>query len=100
LLPTKRRSVDIVFFGPRVAVFLDGCFWHGCPIHGTWPKANAVWWRKKIETNKQRDRDTDWRLADLGWTVLRIWEHEPVAEAAGRIEAIVRARTGESSDPD
>ncbi len=87
-----RRTVDIAFIGPRVAVLLDGCFWHGCPEHGTWPKANAAWWRAKIETNVARDRDTDQRLAARGWEVVRVWEHEPIDEAAERIAAIVRPR--------
>lgn len=86
-----RRSVDIVFPGPRVAVFLDGCFWHGCPRHGTWPKNNAAWWREKIETNVARDRDTDRRLASLGWNVVRVWEHETIDEAVDRIEKAVRS---------
>lgn len=63
----SRRSVDIAFLSQRVAVFLDGCFWHGCPKHGTWPKNNAEWWRTKIETNIQRDLDTDRRLKQIGW---------------------------------
>lgn len=89
LLRSTRRSVDIVFPSAKVAVFVDGCFWHGCPDHGTWPKINAVWWREKIETNMSRDRDTDARLRDLGWRVVRIWEHESVQGAADRIQAII-----------
>lgn len=91
LLTNSRRTVDVVFPGVRIAVLLDGCFWHGCPLHGTWPKNNAAWWRAKIEANIARDRDTDRRLQELGWTVLRIWEHEPVDMAADRIEGAVRA---------
>ncbi len=85
LLTNSRRTVDIVFPRARLAVFLDGCFWHGCPSHGTWPKNNAEWWREKIETNVARDRDTDRRLEALGWTVMRIWEHEPIEDAADRL---------------
>lgn len=70
-----RRRVDIAFPKAKVAVFVDGCFWHGCPQHGTWPKTNAKWWRDKIHRNQQRDRDTDQTLAASGWTVLRFWEH-------------------------
>jgi DNA mismatch endonuclease, patch repair protein len=81
-LPGTRRRADIVFPRQRVAVFVDGCFWHGCPEHGTWPKTNASWWRKKIETNRRRDRDTDHRLRTAGWTVLRFWAHTDAAEAA------------------
>lgn len=87
-----RRTVDLAFAGPRVAVLIDGCFWHGCPVHGTWPKSNAVWWREKIEANVARDRDTDDRLHRGGWRVIRVWEHEPIGEAADRIETIVRDR--------
>lgn len=90
LIEGSRRTVDITFSITRIAVFLDGCFWHGCPEHGTWPKNNAVWWRAKIETNVERDRDTDRRLRNTGWTVIRIWEHEDIVEAADRIERIVR----------
>src|SRR5215207_4342941 len=71
-----RRRADVVFGPARVAVFVDGCFWHGCPIHGTWPKKNADFWRDKIETNMRRDTDTDRRLEEAGWLVIRIWEHE------------------------
>lgn len=85
-----RRRADLVFTGGRVAIFMDGCFWHGCPEHGTWPKANAAWWREKIEANVARDRDTDRRLAAAGWAVVRIWEHEPVERAARRVIAAVR----------
>ena len=65
-----------------IAIFVDGCFWHGCPEHATWPKQNAEFWRQKIETNRARDTDTNERLRNIGWTVLRFWEHEPPTEAA------------------
>lgn len=83
LLP--RRSIDVAFPGRRVAVFVDGCFWHGCPEHGTQPKANGVWWSAKLRRNRERDADTDQVLRDAGWTVLRIWEHEPPELAAVRV---------------
>jgi DNA mismatch endonuclease (patch repair protein) len=92
-LPGLRRRPDIVFGPSKVAVFVDGCFWHGCPEHATWPKNNAEFWRKKIETNRERDRDTDQRLGDAGWEVIRVWEHEDPAPAASRIERIVRRRS-------
>ena len=92
LLDRLRRKADIVFGPTRVAVFTDGCFWHGCPIHGTWPKLNADFWRDKIETNRLRDADTDARLTEAGWHVVRVWEHEDALEAARRIEDIVRGR--------
>jgi DNA mismatch endonuclease (patch repair protein) len=88
----RRRRADIVFPTERVAVFVDGCFWHVCPEHATWPKANAEWWRRKLERNQERDRDTNARLAAARWEVLRIWEHEDVCDAADRVEATVRAR--------
>lgn len=84
------RRADIVFTRAKVAVFSDGCWWHGCPEHRTWPKANATWWEAKIHANQQRDRDTDTRLKAAGWTVVRVWEHEDALEAADRIERIVR----------
>ncbi|WP_407046157.1 very short patch repair endonuclease [Mesorhizobium abyssinicae] len=91
LIEGSRRTVDIVFARARVAVFVDGCFWHDCPIHGSSPTNNAVWWRTKIDANVARDRDTDTRLVRSGWTVVRIWEHENLSLAADRIEALVRA---------
>ncbi|MGQ0466544.1 MAG: very short patch repair endonuclease [Sporichthyaceae bacterium] len=91
-VPGIRRKADVVFTKAKVAVFVDGCFWHSCPVHGTWPKANGDWWREKLEGNSARDRDTDARLADAGWTVVRIWEHEPPDEAARRVkDALGRA---------
>ncbi|MEV8522652.1 very short patch repair endonuclease [Streptomyces sp. NPDC052000] len=71
-----RRTIDIVFGSAKIAVFLDGCFWHGCPQHATQPKANAEWWRAKLEKNIARDRETTEHLTAAGWTVLRFWEHE------------------------
>ena len=87
-----RRRADIAFTRARVAVFVDGCFWHGCPKHMTWPKANAAWWKEKIETNERRDRDTDRRLRSDGWRVLRFWEHESTARAAAAVYRAVTAR--------
>lgn len=97
ILKGVRRTVDIAFPASRTAVFIDGCFWHGCPVHGTWPKNNADWWRQKIEANVARDRDTDARLQAAGWRVLRVWEHEPIDAAADRIEAAVRAQRRQTS---
>lgn len=83
---------DILFTRIQVAVFIDGCFWHRCPEHGSSPKANADWWRRKLDTNVERDRKTDTVLADAGWTVIRIWEHEDATAAADRVESLVRNR--------
>jgi DNA mismatch endonuclease (patch repair protein) len=90
-----RRTIDIAFPRARVAVFVDGCFWHMCPSHATWPKSNAGWWRAKLEKNVKRDQETTEHLEALGWSVLRIWEHEDVSEASERIIALVR-RSGET----
>ncbi len=87
-----RRKADVLFTGARVAVYVDGCFWHGCPLHATWPKQNAAFWHDKIEANRRRDADTDRRLAEAGWVVVRVWEHEDAEEAAHRIAALVKGR--------
>ena len=91
-LPGIRRTADLVFRPTRVAVFVDGCFWHGCPQHATSPKANAEWWRNKLDRNVTRDRETSEHLASQGWTVLRFWEHQPAAHCADEVVATVRAR--------
>lgn len=92
LLAKPRRVADVAFFGPRVAVFVDGCFWHGCPIHATWPKSNAEFWRAKILANQARDQDTDARLRAEGWYVVRLWAHEDPPDAASKVADIVRSR--------
>ncbi|OQM79194.1 very short patch repair endonuclease [Rhodococcus sp. 66b] len=81
-----RRRADLVFPRRKVAVFVDGCFWHSCPQHATFPKNNAQWWTDKLAANVVRDRDTDARLAEQGWTVIRIWEHEDPLVAAERVQ--------------
>lgn len=92
VVPGTRRRVDVVFLRPRVAVFIDGCFWHRCPEHSTNPKANADFWAAKLAANVRRDRDTDLRLRDAGWLVVRVWEHDEPGAAAEQIEAVVRSR--------
>lgn len=88
-----RRTIDIAFPGPRVAVFLDGCFWHGCPEHATSPRANAQWWREKLDRNMARDTETTAHLQSLGWQVLRFWEHEPPESVAEQVtEAVLQAK--------
>lgn len=87
-----RRRADIVFPSARVAIFVDGCFWHSCPLHGTYPRSNASWWRDKLAANVARDRDTDVTLTAAGWLVIRVWEHEDVADAADIVEAALAPR--------
>lgn len=88
-----RRRADIVFPAERVAIYVDGCFWHGCPLHGTVPKQNRDWWIAKLRANTQRDADTDRRLRSAGWKVLRFWAHDNAAAAATRVEkAVLRRR--------
>ena len=94
-LPTLRREADLVFPRARVAVFVDGCFWHGCPQHATQPRSNSKFWRDKVEANRARDRDTDRRLEEAGWCVVRVWEHEDPETAAERIAALVVTRRAE-----
>lgn len=88
----RRRTIDIAFTRARLAVFVDGCFWHGCPDHGTSPRANGEWWRAKLAANLARDRDTDRLLGEAGWQVLRVWEHEASLSAAVRTQAVLSAR--------
>ena len=88
-VPGSRRRADVAFIGPKVAVFVDGCFWHGCPLHGTWPRSNAEWWRDKIESNVRRDRETDAHLKNLGWLIIRFWEHDDMTKAARQVRAAV-----------
>jgi DNA mismatch endonuclease (patch repair protein) len=84
-VPELRRTADIVFPRAKLAVFVDGCFWHGCPVHGNVPRTNEWYWPEKIERNVQRDAHTDRVLGEAGWKVIRIWEHTPVAEAADAV---------------
>ena len=77
-------------------MFVDGCFWHGCPVHVTWPKANAPFWRNKIEDNRARDADTNRRLENAGWTVLRFWEHSDVDAAADQVAQVLGRLTEEA----
>ncbi|MDO8147491.1 very short patch repair endonuclease [Isoptericola sp. b515] len=87
-----RRTIDIAFTRAKVAVFLDGCFWHGCPEHGTLPQANGAWWAEKLRANHDRDLDTTAHLEGEGWLVLRFWEHESPTAVADTIAAAVRSR--------
>ncbi|MEU1211367.1 very short patch repair endonuclease [Streptomyces sp. NPDC005791] len=89
----SRRTIDIAFTRVKVAVMIDGCFWHGCPEHATQPKSNAEWWREKLDKNMARDSDTTSHLVAEGWTVLRFWEHQSPAQVAEQVaEAVDRER--------
>lgn len=89
---------DLVFARPRVAVFVDGCFWHGCPSHCRLPASNAEYWTRKIARNVARDSSTTARLANLGWSVLRVWEHDDPAVAAAKVATAVRSAKHRASD--
>lgn len=87
--------VDVVFVTAQVAVFVDGCFWHGCPLHATFPKSNQSYWLPKLAENKERDLRQSQKLRSAGWHVIRLWEHEclpTTREAVGRIEQAVSRR--------
>nr|WP_276113845.1 very short patch repair endonuclease [Desertimonas flava] len=92
--PSIRRRADVVFRRERVAVFVDGCYWHGCPEHCRLSGANLAWWKSKIAANQARDHDTDARLEAAGWIVIRAWAHEAPEAVATRVEAAVRGRRG------
>lgn len=92
-LPALRCRADVVFRSQRVAIFVDGCFWHLCPVHGVIPRSNAEWWRDKLERNVARDRRNDEALRQEGWIVMRVWEHEDPNAAADRIEAAMGRKT-------
>jgi DNA mismatch endonuclease (patch repair protein) len=84
--PSLRTRGDIVFTRKKVVVFVDGCFWHGCPLHATAPKNNAEWWRDKLAANMARDAKNRAALEQFGWTVIPIWEHERPSDVVRRIE--------------
>lgn len=91
-LPGLRCLPDVVFAPARVAVFVDGCFWHRCPDHGTSPRANAAYWGPKLDRNVARDRLVDGALHAAGWATVRVWEHDDPQSAADRIVALVTSR--------
>jgi DNA mismatch endonuclease (patch repair protein) len=84
-----RARADIVFRSLRLAIFVDGCFWHRCPEHGTDPKRNSEWWRIKLDANVARDQRLRAALMQLGWSIVRIWEHEDPERSAGAIAALL-----------
>lgn len=83
---------DIAFTRHRLAVFIDGCFWHGCAVHYTSPRANSTFWAEKVAGNRARDIETEQALVAAGWTVIRAWEHEPTTEVVHRIETVLSSR--------
>jgi DNA mismatch endonuclease (patch repair protein) len=93
-VPTIARRADVVLRRDRVAVFLDGCFWHGCPDHFRSPATDAHYWTAKIAANRARDASTDALLEAAGWIVVRAWEHEPTPVAARRVVAALAASRG------
>lgn len=88
-----RVRPDIVFTARKVAVFVDGCFWHVCPVHGREPTRNEWYWTPKLRRNVERDRAANEALAAAGWTVARFWEHEPLESAVAAVAGLVRNRT-------
>jgi DNA mismatch endonuclease (patch repair protein) len=91
-LPGLRRTADLVFRPAAVAVFLDGCFWHGCPVHSNTVRTNPDYWTSKIERNRRRDEDTDRALTAAGWRSIRVWEHQDPRLAAEHIARVVEIR--------
>jgi DNA mismatch endonuclease (patch repair protein) len=97
-LPAIRRTADIVFTKQRIAVFIDGCYWHACPEHYVAARSNAAYWSEKLARNVVRDAETTELLRASGWTVLRYWEHEDADEVAAQVVAVVRNRAGPAED--
>lgn len=97
-IPTLNRRADLVFTRAKIAVFVDGCFWHGCPEHHTVAKTNAAFWADKVQRNRARDTNTDELLVEAGWTVLRAWEHDPPDLVVARILAALRPH--EDNEPE
>lgn len=89
-----RRRADVTFTKAKLAVFVDGCFWHRCPRHATDPATRGTWWEKKLDGNVARDRETDEHLRELGWVVMRFWEHDDM-EWAARLVAATLSREGD-----
>jgi len=97
-IAVSRCRADIVFAGQKVAVFVDGCFWHGCPDHATFPAHNRDWWAAKLAANALRDRRFDGQLTEAGWRPIRVWEHEDMTRAADRVEQAVIGDVTEHAD--
>ncbi|MFI5842877.1 very short patch repair endonuclease [Catenuloplanes sp. NPDC051500] len=92
-----RVRPDIVFTRRRLAVFVDGCFWHVCPIHGRQPTVNDWYWAPKLRRTMERDRAANTALEAVGWSVVRVWEHEAVNEAADRIAAMLATERSDAT---
>jgi len=97
LVPVVKRSADVIFTRAYIAVFVDGCYWHGCPEHYRPSKHNAEFWSDKINANRQRDAEVNRLLEEAGWRVVRVWEHEDPSIAARRIADLVHAAASEPS---
>lgn len=95
----KRRRADIVFTRKRLAVFIDGCFWHSCPEHSRPPATHADYWQPKLRRNAERDRETTAMLQAEGWTVLRIWEHTDAADAVAQIRSTLTRLAAGPAEP-
>lgn len=95
---SRRRRADVLLRGARIALFVDGCFWHSCPRHQHLPRANREWWTRKMASIVRRDRDTDRQVRAAGWMPVRVWEHEPAALVAGRVRALVLLRVRPGGD--
>lgn len=93
--PNLPGRPDVALPAARIAVFVDGCFWHSCPDHGRTPHNNAAWWAEKLAANVARDRRKDAALGEIGWLAVHVWEHEDPVRAAGTIAALWRFRRGE-----
>lgn len=92
-VPELRCTADVVFRPERLAVFIDGCYWHSCPVHATYPKNNGEWWRQKLDRTRERDGRNATVLGEAGWHVLRVWEHENLDDVVQRImEALTQLR--------
>lgn len=89
VVPDVACTVDIIFPTERLAVFVDGCYWHSCPQHASYPVTNGDWWRAKLAATRKRDARNTQALTDAGWTVVRIWEHEDAHSAAAQIECVL-----------
>lgn len=95
-IPSLNCAADIVFRHERVAVFVDGCYWHGCPEHGTRPRTNSAYWSAKIARNMERDTRNDAVLVEAGWLAVRVWEHEDPEQAARQIRDLVHHRRADA----